>query len=282
MIFRFAPSPNGYLHLGHAYSALLNADLAQASGGRLLLRIEDIDPARSKPEFVTAILEDLRWLGLRWEEPVRCQSRHLAGHGAALDRLAARGLLYPCFCTRGDIARATAAMPDWPRDPDGSPLYPGTCRTRPARHRDARLAGALPRAWRLDMAAALALVPPDLAWSETGADGATRSIAANPSLWADALLARKDVRTSYHVAVVVDDAAQQATDVVRGEDLFFATHLHRLLQCLLELPTPRYRHHALIRDGQGGKLAKSRLSTPLRDWRAAGASPDDIRRMVGL
>ena len=277
-VFRFAPSPNGYLHLGHARCALLNHDLAQASGGRFLLRIEDIDPLRSKPQFAAAIMEDLAWLGLRWQTPVRIQSGNMADYAAALTRLDAQGLLYPCFCSRGDSARSAAGR----RDPDGSPLYPGTCRRLAPGERAARIAAGEPHARRINMAKAAAHAQGGLVWSEASADSTARTVAADPALWGDAVLARKDVPASYHLAVVVDDALQGVTDVVRGADLAPATHLHRLLQALLGLPAPRYRHHALILDGDGAKLAKSRLSKPLRQLRAEGLAPDDIRRLAGL
>lgn len=278
--FRFAPSPNGLLHLGHALSALINHDLAQAKNGRLLLRIEDIDPARSKPEFVEAIAADLAWLGLTWEQPVRHQSQHMAAYALALDRLERRGLLYACFCTRGDLART--ATPNMPRDPDGSPLYPGTCRALSPRQSAHRQASGLPYALRINMAKALACAPPGIEWHEVTATGAIQTIPATPARWGDAIIARKDVPASYHLCVVVDDALQGVTDVVRGQDLASATHMHRLLQALLALPTPVYRHHRLILDTEGDKLAKSRLSQPLRALRAAGHSADDIRRRVGL
>jgi glutamyl-Q tRNA(Asp) synthetase len=280
-VFRFAPSPNGYLHLGHARSALLNYDLARGCFGRFLLRIEDIDPLRSKQEFTAAIEEDLAWLGLQWEQPVRVQSRHMDDYALALARLDARGLLYPCFCTRGDIARAVGDRMDWPRDPDGAPRYPGTCRALMHEERARRIAAGAPFARRIDMAKALAAAPGKLAWTEFDG-GAACAIAANPAIWGDAVIARKDVPASYHLAVVVDDALQGVTDVVRGADLRPATLLHRLLQQLLGLTAPRYRHHPLILDEDGAKLAKSRLSKPLRQLRAEGASPSDIRRLAAL
>ncbi|MDE2579665.1 MAG: tRNA glutamyl-Q(34) synthetase GluQRS [Hyphomicrobiales bacterium] len=273
-LWRFAPSPNGYLHLGHAFSALSNEAAAQKSGGRLLLRIEDIDSTRCRPHFEQAIYEDLAWLGLAWEQPVRRQSAHRADYADGLDRLKRAGLVYPCFCTRSDIARA--AGENAPRDPDGARLYPGTCRALSAHERAARLARGDKAAWRIDMAKALAGRPP-LAWLEHGAPHA-----AEPALWGDALIARKDIATSYHLAVVVDDAVQGVSDVMRGADLLQATALHRLLQDKLALPAPRYWHHALLRDESDAKLSKSRLSKSLRDWRAEGASPQDIRRMLGF
>jgi len=283
-VFRFAPSPNGYLHLGHACSALLNADLARRSGGRLLLRIEDIDPARCRPEFEAAIEEDLGWLGIGWEQPVRRQSEHLADYRAALDQLSAQGLIYPAFESRADIARQVAAREaagPWPRDPDGAPLYPGSARSMPHPERDRLLQSGAAYAWRLDMAAAIARAGA-LTWIEQGSgpDGEAGEIPARPQAWGDVILARKDTPTSYHLSVVVDDALQGVSDVVRGQDLFHATAVHRLLQQLLGLPQPAYRHHRLVRDEAGRKLAKSSRSTGLRELRAAGATVADIRRWL--
>jgi glutamyl-Q tRNA(Asp) synthetase len=280
-VFRFAPSPNGFLHLGHAYSALLNFDLAQKSGGRLLLRIEDIDPARCKPEFEAAICEDLAWLGIAWETPVRRQSEHLGSYRAALEKLSAAGLLYPSFESRAEIAQLVAereARGAWPRDPDGAPLYPGDARRLAADERARLIASGAPYALRLDMAAALARTG-DLSWTERGEgpDGETGKIAARPQAWGDVILARKETPTSYHLSVVIDDALQGVTDVVRGQDLFHATSVHRLLQHLLGLAAPAYRHHRLVRDGSGHKLSKSTGSTGLRELRAAGVTPADIR-----
>jgi glutamyl-Q tRNA(Asp) synthetase len=285
-VFRFAPSPNGHLHLGHALSALLNADMARAAGGRLLLRIEDIDATRCRPEYEAAIYEDLRWLGLVWEEPVRRQSEHFADYRAALGKLDAMGLVYPSFESRAEIAAMVAAKEataPWPRDPDGAPLYPGAAKTMSAAERTERVASGAPYALRLDMQAALAGVP-RLTWSETGVGpaGETGTIAADPAAWGDVILARKDTPTSYHLAVVVDDAAQGATDVVRGRDLFQATSVHRLLQALLGLPEPRYHHHRLLADAGGANLSKSTRSTGLRELRAQGLTPADIRRIAGL
>jgi len=288
-VFRFAPSPNGHLHLGHALSALLNFEMARAAGGRLLLRIEDIDASRCRPEYETAIYEDLAWLGIGWEAPVRRQSAHFDDYRAALARLEALGLIYPSFESRGEIARVVAEReqqaPDvpWPRDPDGAPLYPGTAKALAAHERDALMDAGKPYALRLDMAAALARVGP-LAWSESGEGpaGETGTVAARPELWGDVVLARKDVPTSYHLAVTIDDAAQGISDIVRGQDLFWATGVHRLLQALLDLPAPKYHHHRLIRDSAGQKLSKSSESTALRALRNAGAGPRDIRRIVGL
>ncbi|WP_029075183.1 tRNA glutamyl-Q(34) synthetase GluQRS [Kaistia adipata] len=280
--FRFAPSPNGDLHLGHAYSALLNGDRARASGGRLLIRIEDIDPTRCRPEFEAAILDDLAWLGLDWEKPVRRQSEHFDAYTAALDRLQAMDLVYPSFMSRAEIKAATAA-PDWPRDPDGAPLYPALDRDLDPGEAARRVAGGAPFAWRLKMDAAIGRAGP-LEFTELGSgpDGETGTILADPSRWGDVVLARKETPTSYHLSVVVDDADQGVTHVVRGADLFHATGVHRLLQTLLGLPAPVYRHHGLILDPAGRKLSKSEGSTGLSALRAAGATPADIRRMVGL
>ncbi len=277
-VFRFAPSPNGQLHLGHAYSALLNFDLARASGGRFLLRIEDIDASRCRPEFEAAIYEDLAWLGITWETPVRRQSEHLAAYGAALEKLTALGLVYPSFESRAEIARLVAereASGPWPRDPDGAPLYPGTAKSLSPGERARLTEQGRPYALRLDMDAACRLAS-GLTWSEQG------RIAARPEAWGDVILARKETPTSYHLSVVVDDALQGVSEVVRGQDLFHATSVHRLLQALLGLPEPAYRHHRLIRDSEGRKLSKSTRATGLRDLREAGTSPAAIRLLVGL
>ena len=285
-VFRFAPSPNGYLHLGHAYSALLNFDSARRSGGRLLLRIEDIDPARCRPEFEAAIYQDLAWLGISWETPVRRQSEHLADYRAALEQLTAMGLIYPAFESRAEIARLVAqreAQAAWPRDPDGAPLYPGIAKSLSPDERARRLDSGVPYALRLDMAAARALAP-DLGWIEhgEGPDGKTGAVAARPEGWGDVILARKEIPTSYHLSVVIDDALQGVTEVVRGADLFWSTSVHRLLQHLLGLPQPAYRHHRLVLDGEGRKLSKSSTATGLRELRAQGVTPADIRCRIGL
>jgi glutamyl-Q tRNA(Asp) synthetase len=280
-VFRFAPSPNGLLHLGHAYSALLNAKMARETGGRLLLRIEDIDVARCRPEYECAIYEDLAWIGFNWEEPVRRQSEHFSNYARALDRLRDRDLTYPCFCTRGDVARAIAGRADWPRDPDGSPLYPGTCRRLDAKTREARLASGERPACRLNMEKAIGLVEP-LTWTEYDTANVAQELPTEPRAWGDVVLARRDIATSYYISVVVDDAAQDVTDVVRGKDLFASTTVHRLLQALLGLPAPRYHHHELITEAGGHKLSKSRGSPTLRDLRAGGMTPEKIRSAVGL
>ncbi len=282
-VFRFAPSPNGYLHLGHALSALLNADMAAAVGGRLLLRIEDIDETRCRPEYEAAIYEDLAWLGIAWEQPVRRQSEHYDDYRAALGKLEAMGLVYPSFESRAEIAALVAAREPCPRDPDGAPLYPGDAKSMPAAERQTRMTSGEPYALRLDMHAALTRAG-KLTWTETGGgpSGETGAIVADPSAWGDVIFARKETPTSYHLSVVVDDAAQGVTDVVRGRDLFHSTSVHRLLQVLLGLPTPRYHHHRLILDADGKKLSKSTAATGLRELRAKGATPADIRRLVGL
>jgi len=283
-VFRFAPSPNGYLHLGHALSALVNFDMARAAGGRLLLRIEDIDRTRCRPEYEDAIYEDLAWLGINWDEPVRRQSEHFAAYGAAVARLDAQGLVYPAFESRAEIARLVAerdAQGLWPRDPDGTPLYPGHARAMSPAERAARIAAGAPYALRLDMQAACGRTGA-LTWRESGAgpDHETGRVAARPDAWGDVILARRDTPTSYHVSVVVDDALQGVTDVVRGQDLFHATSVHRLLQTLLGLPAPAYHHHGLVRDEDGRKLAKSTRATALRELRRQGLTPADIRRLL--
>lgn len=275
-IFRFAPSPNGHLHLGHALSALLNADMARRAGGQLLLRIEDIDAARCRPQFEAAITGDLAWLGIAWETPVRRQSEHFAEYRAALERLDAMRLLYPTFESRGEIARMTSV-----RDPDGALVYPGSRGDLTPEERAARLASGEPYALRLDMQAALARTGA-LTWSEEGAgpNGETGVIDARPQDWGDVVLARKDIPTSYHLSVVIDDALQGVTHVVRGQDLFLSTSVHRVLQALLGLPPPVYHHHRLILDSNGAKLSKSTNATSLRSLRAQGMTPDDIRRLL--
>ncbi|MDI9848321.1 tRNA glutamyl-Q(34) synthetase GluQRS [Rhodoblastus sp. 17X3] len=280
-VFRFAPSPNGYLHLGHAFSALLNLKLAKAHHARMLLRIEDIDPERSRRHFETALMEDLNWLGFHWDEPPRRQSEHLADYASALEGLVERGLAYPCFCSRSDIARACAAKTDWPRDPDGAFLYPGVCRALSPSERGARMASGARFSLRLDMAKAVAAIRGPLTYREfhEGEDGL--AVIAAPEPWGDVLIGRRDVPASYHIACVLDDAAQGVTDIVRGADLEAATGLHRLLQALLGLQTPNYRHHRLVTDAEGCKLSKSKSSPCLRDLRARGASPAGIRAELG-
>jgi glutamyl-Q tRNA(Asp) synthetase len=288
-VFRFAPSPNGYLHLGHAFSAALNFAMARRRRGRFLLRLEDIDMARCRPHYEAAIFEDLGWLGLAWEEPVRRQSEHLDDYSAALARLDAMGLSYPSFESRAEIARLVAARErhgPWPRDPDGVPLYPGNAKALTLAERRRRMGAGEPYALRLDMAAALRAAKLPLSFTETGAcpgpQGKTGAVALDPAEWGDVNIARKGLPTSYHLSVVVDDALQCVTHVVRGRDLFRSTGLHRLLQSLLDLPAPVYHHHRLVLDAEGGKLAKSTDATGLRELRTAGATPADIFAMIGL
>lgn len=287
-VFRFAPSPNGELHLGHAHSALLNHERARAAGGRFLLRIEDIDTARCTPEFERQIYEDLAWLGIEWETPVRRQSEHFADYQAALDGLVAEELVYPAFMSRGEvrglIADEEAEGHHWPHDPDGVPLYPGLDRKLSRRERRRRIDSGEPFAWRLDMAAAVERAGRPVFWEEldSGPEGETGRIRADPAQWGDVVLARRDVPTSYHLSVVVDDALQGVTDVVRGRDLFLATSVQRLLQELMGLSPPAYFHHELIMGDDGRKLSKSRRDTGIAALRAAGMTPRDIRRMVGL
>jgi glutamyl-Q tRNA(Asp) synthetase len=285
-VFRFAPSPNGHLHLGHAYSALLNFDMARRAGGKFLLRIEDIDATRCRPEFETAIYEDLAWLGISWETPVLRQSEHLARYREAVEGLAGLGLIYPSFESRAEIARLVtqreAAAP-WPHDPDGAPLYPGVAKSLLPDQRQLLIAQGAPYALRLDMQAALARTT-ELAWREDGAGpgGEHGVVKAFPQAWGDVILARKETPTSYHLSVVIDDALQGVTDVVRGRDLFWSTSVHRLLQQLLGIPEPAYRHHRLIADASGHKLSKSTQATALRELRRQGVAPADVRHLVGL
>lgn len=285
-VFRFAPSPNGFLHLGHALSALLNFEMARAMGGTLLLRIEDIDQTRCRPEFEQAIYDDLAWLGIEWQQPVRRQSAHFEAYRAALAKLDAQGLLYLSFESRAEIATLVAERErhsPWPRDPDGAPIYPGSAEALSAAERARQMAAGKPYALRLDTPAAIARAGA-LMWTETGQGpgGETGEIPADPGAWGDVVLARKETPTSYHLSVVVDDAIQGVTDVVRGQDLFHATAVHRLLQALLGLPAPAYHHHRLILDDDGRKLSKSTQATGLRELRAQGVKPLDIRRLVGL
>ena len=276
-ILRFAPSPTGRLHLGHAYSALFTWRQAEAVGGRVLLRIEDIDRGRCRPEFEAGIFADLAWLGLEWETPVRRQSEHLDDYARALQRLEGRGLLYPCFCTRADIRREIAASPSAPHGADG-PIYPGTCRNLSADERAARRAIEA-HALRLDVAASLDRVDAEvLTWEDAEAG---RQV-ADPASHGDVVLARKDMPTSYHLAVSVDDALQGVTLVTRGQDLFAATHVHRLLQALLGLPVPAHHHHRLITDNEGRRLASRDRATELAELRQDGWTAGDVRRELGF
>jgi len=276
LVTRFAPSPTGLLHLGHAYSALIGWQAARDAGGKFLLRIEDIDAARCRAEFTDAILEDLAWLGLDWDGDVRRQSQHMADYRAPLDRLEAMGMIYPCFCTRAAIKAEIEAAIAAPHGADG-PLYPGTCRTLSPAERNARQAVGLPFALRLDAAKAADAVG-EIFWEEEGRG----RIRAEPERQGDVVLARKDTPTSYHLAVTVDDALQGVTLVTRGEDLFASTHIHRLLQALLGYPTPRYRHHKLLTDESGRRFAKRDNALTLRALRASGKSPEEVRVLAGF
>lgn len=287
--FRFAPSPNGELHLGHAFSALFTAQMARRLNGRFLLRIEDIDRERSLSTFEAAIYEDLRWLGLEWETPVRRQSEHFADYAAALRKLKALGVIYPCFATRKEIAAAIdASQNEIRKDPDGVPLYPGLYRgASPAKIAGLTATGK-PYALRLDIGKAARL-----AMEKSGAPLSFRSFdsecpetieqcPAFPERWGDVIIARKDTPASYHLCVTVDDALQGITHITRGMDLYAATGIHRLLQILLDLPEPLYCHHRLILDGNGRKLAKSHKDKALRQMRAEGASAENIKEMLGF
>jgi glutamyl-Q tRNA(Asp) synthetase len=256
-VFRFAPSPNGELHLGHAYSALLNARMAKEAGGRLLLRIEDTDRTRCRPEYTAQIFTDLAWLGLEWEEPVRIQSEHFAEYDANLARLRAMGVLYPCFCSRKTAAAGALAS----RDPEGQPHYGGTCRRLSYAEASARIMAGEPHGWRLNIAL---------------------SGGREASVWGDVMIAKKLVGSYYHIAVVTDDALQGISHVVRGRDMEPSTPIHRLLQRLLGLPAPHYHHHDLILDGNGRKLSKSLKSNSLAGLRKAGATATDIRSQLGF
>ena len=275
-VTRFAPSPTGLLHLGHAHSALFAWRKARESGGRFLLRIEDIDPGRCRPEFDAAIFEDLAWLGLTWEEPVCRQSERLADYEAALERLTALGLLYPCFCTRAEIRQEIEAAGAAPHGPDG-PLYPGICRGRGLAQQERHKAEGKAYALRLDVGAATRLAGP-LTWTEKD----QAEVEATPEIHGDVVLARKEIPTSYHLAVTLDDARQGITLVTRGEDLRPATHAHRLLQALLDLPVPDWQHHGLVLDETGRRLAKRHDSLSLRALREAGKTPAEVRAMAGF
>ena len=283
-VLRFAPSPNGYLHLGHAYSALLNQRHAAELDGRLLLRLEDIDTTRCKPEYEAAIYRDLSWIGLEWEEPVRRQSDHFDAYADALRQLDAMGLIRRSVASRREIreaaARASAEGRLWPRDPDGAPLFGGDEAILDPAEIRRRLREA-PQALRLDTKAALARLGDAPRWLETGA-GHRQEIDADPLAWGDVVLARKETPTSYHLSVVVDDELQGVSHVVRGRDLLQATAIHRLLQELLRLPAPEYHHHRLILDESGRKLSKSAASTGLAELRKAGVTPENIRHLVAL
>jgi glutamyl-Q tRNA(Asp) synthetase len=280
VVTRFAPSPTGLLHLGHAHAALFARRAAAAAGGRFLLRIEDIDTGRCRPEFDAAIHEDLAWLGLEWEAPVLRQSERFAAYAEALDALRTRRLLYPCFCTRKEIQAEIARAGQAPHGPDG-PLYPGTCKRLGDGERRSRLAEGRPYALRLDVEAAEGTAGA-LAWREHGRDLTGAPVPAEPRIHGDVVLARKDVPASYHLAVTLDDALQGVTLVTRGEDLAPATHVHRLLQALLGLPVPEWHHHGLLADEAGRRLAKRDDARSIRALREAGHKPSEVRAMAGF
>ncbi|WMT86693.1 tRNA glutamyl-Q(34) synthetase GluQRS [Pelagibacterium sp. 26DY04] len=278
-IFRFAPSPNGLLHLGHAYSALYTARWAKAMGGVMLLRIEDIDTVRCRPEFVAAVFEDLKWLGLSWPEPVRIQSQHFDDYRAAADQLRAKGLIYPCFCSRAEIRAASGRR----TDPDGAPLYPGTCRHLSADQKMENLRAGRPVQWRLDMNQAIEKTK-EISIFEAMPTPKDKPVfrPADPGRWGDVVIVRKDTPTSYHLSVVIDDAIQGVTHVTRGMDLYAATDIHVLLQALLKMESPIYTHHTLIVGEDAEKLSKSRGSESLASLRALGITPEDIRAQLGF
>lgn len=284
-VFRFAPSPTGLLHLGHAFSALYAYHAARAAKGRFLLRIEDIDSLRCRPEYVTQILDDLSWLGLEWEEPVRCQSNHMNEYADALKKLEALGVTYPCLASRSEIKAEVerhCGLNDAARDPDGALIYPGIYR-----HMDsaaiAKLMGIGKMAnVRLDMAKAIALAGNSLTFQELGIgpDGQHGEVLCQPDLWGDVIVARKDTPTSYHLSVVVDDALQGISQITRGQDIFHATSIHRLLQKLLDLPEPLYNHHRLIKDHTGRRLSKSAADKSLKSLRQQGLSLNRLEEII--
>ena len=283
-VFRFAPSPNGHLHLGHAFSALVTHDMARAAGGRFLLRIEDIDTERCSPEYEARMLDDLAWLGLEWEQPVRRQSEHFGTYAGALANLEDMGLLYPCFATRREIAERAATDRT---DPDGAPFYPGLYKGLSKAEIRAHKDAGEPFALRLNMDKAVetarAMSGEPLTFDELDPErGKTAAIPVDPARWGDSVIARKDVPASYHLAVVVDDGLQGITHVTRGMDLYAATDIHRLLQTLLGLTAPTYHHHRLLTAPDGRKLSKSHRDKSLKSLRSEGLSPRDIRRMAGL
>lgn len=276
-ITRFAPSPTGWLHLGHAFAALFAHDKAQSTGGQFLVRLEDIDGTRTRPEYVQALFEDLHWLGLTWQSPVRKQSDHFADYRVALNKLDGLGLLYPCFCTRREIQDEISRAGQAPHGPDGA-LYPGTCRERSADERAERMSRGQAYALRLDVHRAMTLVGRPLTWRDRDHGLFT----AQPAMFGDVVLARKDTPASYHLAVVVDDALQGITLVTRGQDLLEASHLHRLLQELLKLPVPEWQHHRLITDAQGKRLAKRDDAKSLRTLRDQGWTLEKVRAELGI
>jgi len=283
-VLRFAPSPNGALHLGHALSALVGFDMARRLGGRFLVRIEDIDVARCREDLVAAIFEDLAWLGITWEEPVLRQSQHFDVYAQAAEWLEGLGLLYPCFASRSEIQEAAKGGAV---DPEGAPLYPGLHKHLPKTEIEERIGNGERYALRLDMERALdvaarRLEGRPLAFTELGEDGTPTVVEARPEKWGDAVILRKEVPASYHLAVVVDDARQGVTHVTRGRDLYAATDIHRLLQVVLGLPEPLYHHHRLLMDAEGRKLAKTEGDTALASLRAAGLTAAEVRARIGL
>ncbi len=286
-VLRFAPSPNGHLHLGHALSALLNLEMARKCGGTMLLRIEDIDRVRCTPKLEKQMLEDLEWIGFEWDSTPRRQSEHFAEYRERLDQLEKLNLLYPSFATRAqlrELSTADNAAQPWPRDPDGAPFNPASEKVMDAQERHQRIGRGDDFALRLDLQKALHSIRDDLVWSETGPgpDAQPRTITANPAAWGDFVIARKDTPTSYHLSCVHDDERQGITTIVRGQDLFHPTSVHRLLQELLGLPAPQYFHHKLVLDAEGKKLSKSRASTAIRHLRESGTTPAQLRQMIGL
>lgn len=290
-VFRFAPSPNGHLHIGHVLSALLNVRAAISFNGRFLVRVEDIDQTRCTRQLEEDMFADLAWLGVPLDEPVMRQSEAFPQYRASLERLQDMGLVYAAYLTRGEIRRFVADYEAdgkiWPKDPDGAPLYPGDREVLSETDLKSRMDSDASFALRLDMKKALARVGRNLAWDEAGAEGPSlfqpsRQISVDAAAWGDVVLARKDTPTSYHLSVVVDDARQGITDVLRGEDLYHATSVHRVLQELLDLPQPLYRHHRLVLGPDGRKLSKSSQDTSLRSLREAGMTHAELRKRIGL
>ena len=281
LITRFAPSPTGHLHLGHAYAALFAEAAARDTGGRFLLRIEDIDTSRARSEFEQAIFEDLAWLGLEWEEPIRRQSEHMTDYERALDRLRSMDVVYPCFCTRAKIRAEIAGSPRAPHGPDG-PLYPGTCKSLSKDERDARQVEGQAFALRLNSFVAMRMLNERAGGPVTWRDMVAGEHAVDTAKFGDVVIARKEMATSYHLAVTLDDALQGVTLVTRGLDLMPATHIHRLLQALLDLPVPQYHHHRLITDNAGQQLSTRDKATGLRTLRNQGVTAEEVRRIVGM
>ena len=286
-VFRFAPSPTGYLHLGHAYSALVNYEAAKRVGGRFLLRLENIDQIRCKPEYEEAIMTDLAWLGLEWEEPVLRQSDHFDLYEQAMEKLKEMKLVYPAVLSRKEVKEFANNLPgnsEWPRDPDGVPIYPPEEMVINEKERKFRISSDGESVWRLDMARALAVINDKLNWKELeeNSNNEFRVVSSDPMEWGNVLLARKDTPTSYHLSVTVDDAIQGVTDIVRGYDLYPSTIVHRVLQSLLKFPEPRYHHHRLVLDDSGRKLSKSKGDTSLRVLRKKGISVRELRKLIGL